>query len=85
MKEVEQGLLSHFKMRKQVCEVKRTWVDSKERVEDPRVGEEWGLEDECDRMGNSEDIFRAGEQGMWGQTQVEHPVNLGGSWSGVAD
>lgn len=54
-------------MRKQVCEVKRMWVDSRETVENPSVGEEWGLENGCDRMGSSEDIFMAGEQGMWGK------------------
>lgn len=53
-------------MRKQVCEANRMWVDSREIVEDPRVGEEGRLGNECERVWNSEEICLAGEQGMWG-------------------
>lgn len=54
-------------MRKQVCDTKRMWVDSREIIEDPRVAEVGRLGNEGERVWSSEEICLAGEQGMWGK------------------
>lgn len=41
------------------------WMDSRD-VENPRVGEECVLGNEWKAIQNSEEIFMAGEQGLWG-------------------